>query len=250
MSNWPDVTIGIITYKRPEEIKATVLALREHLTYSGHLKFLVADDTSGPNYAPGLKRSNAFKGLDVTFISTPENQGWGHNANNMLTEFTTDYLYFTEDDYVLAHPLNLDIGVALMEASPRIGMLRYRGVAGSNLVMHLAEAKAPMLPTYQDGEGALTEGKINHLIIDGGSPELWVYSNGPHLKHRRFHTFYGPYPQGLRLGATEEKMAHQVKDIMNAKPDAAPWIAILPEWVPLRFKHIGISYQFGDEDNA
>jgi glycosyltransferase involved in cell wall biosynthesis len=244
MTDWPDVTIGIITYDRYDEIRQTVEALAEFVRYSGQLRYVIADDSSPGGYVARLKRLRLFRDLDATFISTETNGngGWGVNANHLLGAVDSEYLLMLEDDYVLTRPLDLDPLVALMEDRPRIGMVRLRGTAGTHLKYTQFEADIRQrCPDFRQGVGVT--GKLNFLLINGGSPDLWIYSNGPHLKRRLFHAYHGLYPQGFKLGETEERMAHRVKDGMQEKPDAAPWIAILPDWIAMQWLHIGTSYQ-------
>lgn len=244
---WPDVTLQICTYNRPEEIARTVLALREGLVYSGRLHWLVCDDASPGKYLDKLKRSAAFKGLDATFVTIGQNSGWAKNVNNGLRQIKSDYIFFLEDDYVVTGHLDLDAGLALLLTKPHIGMLRYRGTAGDHLVLHQMEADvSAYLPDYREGTGVA--GKLTYCLLDSGSPTVWLYSNGPHLKHARFHDFYGFYPEGLRLGETEEKFAHTVKDGM--KKAGAPALAITPGWIPMKWEHIGRSFQHTELDQV
>lgn len=258
--NPPAVDVIVCTYNRPTELKKTLEALHENLLYSGPLNFYLADDSSDPANIRKVKASAIFKQLKPTIISTEQNSGWAANNNKAISETHSPYIFFTEDDYVLGQPLDLAAGVALLEAKPDVGMLRYRGTAGSHVIYHQFEADiAELYATpfvdypggdekgsypYQDGYGL--PGRIAYLQLDSGSPDLYLYSHGPHLKRRDFHAFYGMYPEGLKLGETEEQFAHIVKDGM--KRPGAPAIAILPDWVSMRFDHIGQSYQHTAED--
>lgn len=244
---WPDVTIQICTYNRAEEIARTVSALHESLTYSGKLHWLICDDATGGKYLDKLKRSAAFKGLEVTFVSTPTNAGWAANVNNGLRQVKTEFVFFLEDDYVLTEKLALDPGIALMLTKSHIGMLRYRGTAGDHVVLHQMESDInAFLPDYREAQGVA--GKLTYCLLDSGSPTVWLYSHGPHLKKMAFHQFYGLYPEGFRLGETEERFAHTVKDGM--KKQGAPALAILPGWIPMKWNHIGHSYQHTELDQA
>ena len=248
MSDLPLVTIGVITYNRPDEIKATVAALAEHVVNSAdRLRWLIADDSSPDDYAKKLSRLKLFKELGVTVISTGANSGWGANANNLLDELNTPYLFMIEDDYVLKRPLDLRVGVALLETKTHLGLLRYRGTAGEHHVFHQFEADvSSVLPDFREGMGL--PGRLTYLQFDGHSPSAYIYSNGPHLKRRSFHAFYGRYDEGRKLGATEEAFAVRVKGKMQAEPGIAPGVAILPEWVPMQFDHIGQSWQLTEAD--
>lgn len=127
-----------------------------------------------------------------------------------------------------------------MLAMPYIGMFRYRGTAGDHFVLHHMEVNIfEYLPDYQDGVGM--SGRLCYCLMDGGGPALAIYTHGPHLKRRNFHAFYGKYPEGLKLGATEETMMHQVKSKMF-EPGAPP-IAILPGFIANWWDDIGQSWQ-------
>lgn len=250
MPELPLVTIGVITYNRPEEIKATVAALAEHLIYPRErLRWVIADDSSPGDYLKKLSRLKLFKDLDVGFISTAANSGWGANANNLLDELNTPYLFMVEDDYVLTQPIDLRVGVALLENKPHLGYLHYYGTAGEPVILHQFEAEiGAELPEYRDGMS--WPGKLTYLQLDGHSPSPYLYSNRPHLVHRRFHDYYGRYDEGRKLGDTEEAFAVRVKGTMQADPDHAPGIAVLPAQIVPVFDHIGRSYQHTEVDHA
>lgn len=245
--NWPIVTILICTYNRVTELARTLTALASSVSYGGELRFVVCDDSSPNNYLSKLEKKPIWKTLKPEFVSTEQNSGWAANVNNGLARAYQDseLVFFIEDDYVLTSPLHLTLGVAMMLARPDLGMLRYRGTAGDHLVYHQVEAGLDnLLPDYQQGLGL--PGRVSYLQIDSGSPSLYIYSHGAHLRHKRFDDFYGAYPTGLKLGETEERYAHIVKDGM--KLPGAPGIAILPEWIPMYFDHIGQSYQHTEAD--
>lgn len=243
---WPKVTILICTYNRPDEINRTIFALLSKLDYPREsLEWVICDDHSPDSY---VERLSGFKSVELIkprFSITPENRGWAANVNLGLLACRTDYIFFIEDDYILTKELDLRLGVALLEQKEHIGFVRYRGTAGEHIIYHQFEADiAASYPDYQDGVGL--PGKLCYLQLDSGSPALYLYSHGAHLKHTRFLNFYGPYPEGLKLGETEEKYAHIVKDKM--KEPGAPGIAMFPEWIPQHFDHIGHSYQLGSLD--
>lgn len=255
--NPPAVDVIVCTYNRPGELKSTLEALLDNLRYSGPLNFFLADDSSPAAAIKKVKASAVYKSLGATIISTDKNSGWAANVNNAMRNTSSPYIFFLEDDYVLGQPLDLSAGVALLETKPDIGMLRYRGTAGEHIIFHQFEADIataydspfsdyPGSEGNEYREGFGLPGKLTYLQLDSGSPGLYIYSNGPHLKRRDFHAFYGMYPEGLKLGETEERYAHTVRDGM--KQPGAPAVAILPEWVSMRFDHIGKSYQHTEAD--
>lgn len=218
------VTILLVTYNRPTEIRRTVTALLSHLHYAGDLRWHIADDDSPPDYLPQLRRD--FPALNFTCTVTPR-QGWGANVNKALQHpQMSDLIFLCEDDYVAYRDLDLDYGAALLSSVPTLGLVRYDGLAGHvGLNLWLQEAATSM-------------GRLDYLLLDRQqSTHLNVYSHRPHLRHRRFHDTYGLYPEHLPLGLTEDRYAHLIKDI------AGPEICCLPDGVWQAFEHIGISRQ-------
>ena len=222
--NWPDLTVMIVTYNRPREIRRTTKALEESIVYPGQLHWHLADDASPGTYIQDLHQD--FSHLKFSATST-NRQGWGANVNKALKFIRDDYTFLCEDDYVAVRQIKLHIGVRILEAQPTIGLIRYDGIAGHlGLNLWLREARTPI-------------GTLSYLEIDRGhSGHLNVYSNRPHLRHRRFQNVVGYYPEGISLGHTEEAYAHKVID---AKPGMG--LAILSDGIGRAFDHIGKSRQ-------
>ena len=67
--DWPTVSILIVTYDRPVEIRKTIVALSTHLSYPGKLIYHIADDhTPDDAYLPRIKsdfRELVIKYLDI-----------------------------------------------------------------------------------------------------------------------------------------------------------------------------------------
>lgn len=262
MPDFPHIALHLITFNRLETLQRTLEALRENLIYpQERLHIVISDDSTGGKYLSQIKRLKVLKewGASVDVISTEERSGWGKHVNWAMGWIkkrfpVTDYIFFCEDDYVLTEKIDLRVGVALLEKRPNIGMLRYRGTAGTHCVYHQFEADiSDYLPEHDESAGQ-SLGRVSYLQLDSGSPTLYLYSHGAHLKrftsaegeYPDFHSFYGLYPEGLPLGSTEEQMAHLVKDAM--KLTDAPAIAILPNFIKMVFQHIGESYQGSEHD--
>jgi len=250
MAEWPVVTIQVITYDRFSTLLKTLTALHRRIQYpADKLRFLVCDDhTPYPDFVDRLQGTKIWQKLPHAEVwRWTERGGWGRNVNLGMTKVDSPYIFFTEDDYIPKVDIDLYRAVAVMEQTPSMGMLRFRGTGAHVLIYHGMEADIRgWLPDYREGWGYVS-GKASYLLIDGGSPGFYVYSNGPHLKRQSFHQFYGDYPEGRKLGETEESYAHMVRDRMG-EPDA-PTIGILPDYLIMRFDHIGQSYQLGEHDN-
>ena len=222
------VAICIITYNRLPEIKRTIAALQEHFIYSNEILWHIADDGSPINYINDIAR--AFP--HTIFTHTITNRGgWGINANAALDYLKNNlYIFLIEDDYVATRDLNIDTGVALMQANPKVCAVRYDGIAGHELNLRLREQSTPI-------------GNITYMYIDKDSPHLNVYSNRPHLRHTVRFNCFGKYRRFKPLGETEEMFAHRVKDRKQCVD-----IAVLGDGILPAFDHIGKSYQLGEKD--
>lgn len=242
----PELTIGILTYNRFEDIQRTVRSLRENLIYPAEkLKWIISDDCSPDDYLYRLSAEPLFADMDVTFISTPKNAGWGASANNLLSSVETPYVYLTEDDWMLCIKLDLRAGIGLLETRQDVGMVRYGGTAGDmEYTYHQRETD---VSAYTDVNIHATDyavgGKLTYLVIDVDSPAHYVYSGRPQLAKLRWYYDMGTFPEGLKVGDTEDAMCHKVKHFLRAYPNTHE-IAILPDFVNMKYRHIGAnSYQ-------
>lgn len=232
--DWPTVAILVVTYDRPQEIRRTLSALRSSIQYPGPLAWHLADDhTPDEAYLPSIKLE--YRELQITYTVT-DRQGWGANVNKALRycwDHYGDFCFLCEDDYVAKTELDLRLGVLLLQHAKALGAIRYDGLHGHELDLALREIKTPVE-------------KVSTLIILESSPHLNIYSNRPHLKHRRLHDGYGMYKEGIRLGETESEFAHRVKDQYAGNPK----IGALTTGIPRAFDHIGKSRQLSALDTG
>lgn len=254
--DFPEIAVLIITYARPNEIRITMDALTTFLQYPKEkLHIIVSDDSTGGRYLADIRRNKSYKewGKTFTTIQTPERSGWGKHVNFALNYIRenlpqVEYVFQIEDDYMLTTTTDLQVGVALLETKPYVGMLRYRATAGMHTIFHQFEADiSEYLPDFDESSGQI-QGKLCYLQLDSGSHSAYLYSNGPHLKRLSWHSIeqYGLYPEGLPLGETEQSYAMWVKDKM--KVDGAYGIVILPAYVTMKFAHIGHSWKGSEHD--
>lgn len=225
---WPDVTVLIITYNRPKEIRQVIETLQDKLHYPGEIRWHLADDTSPGSYVADILRD--FPKFSHTI--TPKRSGWGINVNTALRAIKTPYIFQIEDDQVALRQLDIEAGVFVMQHVPTVALVRYDGIEGHRLAL------------YMDETPKIKGRRVHFLRIDrrqGGG--LNAYSHRPHLKHSRFHALYGMYPEGLSLGSTEELFAHHV---LHAK--GTPDVVALADGIKRAFKHIGKSRQLTKED--
>jgi len=221
----PLVDVVFITWNRPRVMVRTWAALKERLIYP-NLRWVVADDHSPDGVFEEIRDTLQ---PDIIF-RTKRRSGWGVNVNSALKRLDSDFVFQTEDDKLLTEPIDLTPGVKVLTNCPEFGLVRYWALAGHSLYAHLRELRI-------GGERF----QVWHLLKN--SPFLYVYSNGPHLKHRRFHERYRLYPEGYKLGVTEEAFAHTFIDDKEG-----PGIIAFPEFVRGRFRDIGKSWQLTEFD--
>lgn len=230
-TTWPDLGVLIVTYNRPGEIRRVIKALDKHLQYEGKLVWYLADDDSPGSYVLDIQRDFPNLGFRA---SITKRLGWGANVNKGMQKVSEQHIFLCEDDYVALYPLDINQGVALLDSKAGIGLVRYDGLAGHRLTLAIEEINTPSLGVLQYLE-----------ILKKASHGLNVYSNRPHLKHRKFHRAYGEYPMGKSLGETESAFAHRVKDLIRG-----PKLVTLETGIVRAFDHIGHSRQGTELDRT
>jgi len=232
---YPPLTILLVTYDRPKEIRRTINALLDSVYYPGRIRLHIADDGSPGDYVNDLLEE--YEEARFSFSATiTDRGGWGKNYNNAFRDIDTDYIFVIEDDYVAKKGINLCQGVALMEMRKDIALVRYDGVGGHKLTLELRSEP------WDSPHGGP---HLHYMVIDQDNSELYAYSNRPHLIHRRFHTHFGYYAEGRQLGETEESFGHTVKNLAHD----GYRLAVLEDGIPCAFDHIGHSYQLTEMDN-
>lgn len=185
--DWPTLAVVVVTYNRARTLHETLRRLGAHLLYTGPLVWIVADDGSDDDTASML----ALDYPDVQRVVSPR-RGLGANTNAGLRAALTqaDYVLQLQDDMHLLTTLDMHPHIERLRDDTTCGFIRLWGVGGHRY------------------EGRL-EG--NYWRVYWHSDELYIPSDRPHVKHRRFHEHYGFYPEGLVTAHTEEAWCHQCK---------------------------------------
>lgn len=186
MKNWPSLAILIVTYNRRETLLGTIEHLATHLDYQGERVVVIADDGSDDGTQEMAGRGN------VCYVRS-NRSGLGANTNAGLRaafEHSPFVLQLQDDMHLLAH-LDLHPHVEKLRDDETSGFIRLWGIGGHRYT-------------------ATLEG--NFWRVDWKSDELYIPSDRPHLKHKRFHDAVGFYPEGRLTAETEEAWCHQVRD--------------------------------------
>lgn len=236
------VSVLIVTYDRPREIRETIEALKKHVKYPrDELRWVVCDDGTSGNYVYHIQQD--FPELNIRATITPR-KGFGANVNKGLKHCwnTSDFVLFNEDDRPPIKTYDLEKAVALLSSTKdahkpegasargQIGCVRLSGIASHWM-------------TLQSREADTSIGKLNYLHLLKSSPFLNIWSNQPSIIHRRFFDCYGLFPEGISLGETETVFAKTFKH-----KKGGPWICILTDGIDTAQRHIGHSRQGSEHD--
>ena len=209
--------------------------LQENLRYEGKVRILVGDDSDNDDLAYCSAKDQSFiedaAGSHEVFAwhNSPERKGLGANLNVLLAtaQVETEYVIQMDDDHWLLKPLDITPHVRKLVEDDTAGCIRLMHVAGHKYRANL------------DG---------SYWRIDWESPEVYIASNRPHLKHiGRFHGAYGLYQEGLKLGLTEESFCHVCID--KHRQRAAMGMVSPDVLIPLdvatesSWDHVGHSWQ-------
>jgi glycosyltransferase involved in cell wall biosynthesis len=188
MTDWPTLAINIVTYQRIDTLRETLRRLHTHLWYEGEKRYFVADDGSDD----GTQAMLLEEWPDAVLVQS-NRSGLGANTNAGLRASlgVADYVLQLQDDMHLLVTLDMHPHIERLRDDPTCGFIRLWGVGGHRYKGNL--------------EG-------NYWRIHWDSDDLYIPSDRPHVKHRRFHEHFGVYPEGLATGHTEEAWCHQCKN--------------------------------------
>ncbi len=216
---YPPVIVLIVTFRRLRLAVETINSVKANLIYP-NIGFHIADDGSGPEYVDALRE--AIGNTYSVTVSNAARGGVGKNMNLGIHAVLDrgDLWMHIEDDWILNEPLDLLPCVQLLMEDDTVGMVRL---------------------------GRLSAGLTGESIA--GANKLWwrlkknsdtyIFSGNAALRHRRFHSHYGPYKEGLMPGQTELDYCNK----FNSKkgPDI-----VWPAWLNTEqtFAHLGDSHSF------
>lgn len=188
MDEWPHLSILIVTYNRASILNETLLRLKQHVYYVGPRSYIVADDGSDD----GTQRMLAENHPEAILVQSSR-VGLGANSNAGLREafWRGPVILQLQDDMHLLSHLDMHPHVERLMSDETAGYIRLWGVGGHRYSANL--------------EG-------NYWRIWWNSDDLYIPSDRPHVKHRRFHEFFGFYPEGYKAAETEDAWCHQCKD--------------------------------------
>lgn len=170
--------VVVITYNRKELLRETLRRFQEQLTPQPDAVY-IADDGS-------IDGTQAMLQEEFPAATLVQSNGarLGGNSNAGLRAAFAEHeiVLHTQDDYYLMQPLDLSRHIDTLLTEEAIGWIRLGNVHAHSFTARLND---------------------QYWHVDWYSPSIWIASDQPHLKHRRFHEAYGWYPEGLPVAETE-----------------------------------------------
>ncbi|MBC8152892.1 MAG: glycosyltransferase [Bacteroidetes bacterium] len=188
VNHFDGVTLLITHYNRSRSLQR-LLATFTQLGCS-FSDIVVSDDGSRPEHQPVLRQLSVQYGFHL--ITTPKNQGLGHNLNKGQDAVQTAYTLYIQEDFV-PQPLfvqRLRESLALMHQNQSLDIVRY-----------YAYVPYPYVRPYADGfsEMLFSPWALNYY-------KIYCYSDHPHLRRSSFFAKFGRYTEGMPGDKTEYRM--------------------------------------------
>lgn len=246
MNQWPALAIGIITYNRPAAFQRTWAALRRNIIYPNIRAWVVGDDGSDADYVTKIITEDETPSDMDAKILRFNRGGMGHNWNHTIAECEqhADLIFMMQDDWLLTEPLDLRLGVAIIEHVPnvpRFGFVRYHKLTGHmGLPMKVYEWDTDgRLEGFSDGPHEYEPQRMNFLDLLAPRTDVFSpYSGGAQLRHRGFTAWYGQYIEGKPFSDTEFDFMRRVNNSLRTHEEAAPRFAMFPHYFHSRFLDI------------
>ena len=180
--DYPPLTIGVCTYKRPWYAILTLQALINNIIYYGPIKFHIADGGSSE------EDLNYYKTLLKEYQTTVEVTDNLADMVNSCARYGGEYWLTVLDDFMPIRKINITPDVEMLARRLDIGCVRMGRLAffGSG---HINEFGDPEPETSADliSHGGLHWWKLNKEK----TKDNYTCSMGFHLYHRRFWDVYG-----------------------------------------------------------
>ena len=218
---WPTLAVIIPTYNRAIELEKCLNALITNLNYSGRILYYIGND--GNDISSVRVRWDTIKeSAHMVKVSNGPSGSLGANLNRLINAADAEIMLQLDDDHILLEPLDLDPHVKQLTDNKAAGWIKLMQVAAHKFHAYLI-------------------GSYWYVVWD--SDELYITSNRPHLKHRRFHQQYGLYQEGYKLGATEDSFCHTCIDKGRKNDKLSRVLVPLDLHTESMWDHIGQSWQ-------
>jgi GT2 family glycosyltransferase len=194
MTDLPNLSIALVTYRRTRQAVETIRSTIEHLKYPGGIAWVVGDDGSPKKHQEAVIRALKgqrlieynnerlrFEGHEKSYFA---GQVWNHALG--IAYQNSDFVLWLEDDWVMEEDLELAPYVRLLQEREDVGMVSFR----------ILNIGADVHSVGHDG--------IVYLQYQRSSP--YAYCGHPSLRHARFVKRYGWFHEERSPGEMELDM--------------------------------------------
>ena len=217
-NQWPAIAVLIPTFNRAKIVVECVAALQTNLSYRGLINYYVGVD--GNDDTPA--QLNSSFGPSVTILPGPH-RGLGGNLNQLIAKTTEPLMIQMDDDHILKAVLELCPHVNDLMGDDDAGWIRLMGIEDHSYTADL---------------------RGRNWYVSWASEELYIPSNRPHLKHRRWLDFFPAYVEGVSLHQTEVEYCQRCKDKAKQLHYKVPQVLVpLNSLSETGWDHVGESWQ-------
>lgn len=186
----PEIAILLTTYKRTECAVRTIESVRKNFRW-GNISWWVSDDGSDKTHVDAVMSAIGPTYTTHFFSSGGRGVGYGMNHNLRSLFVSIDMVLVLEDDWELTQPLNVATYANTLLNHQEYGMIRF-GYIFPNLLGYTISEESCLYWRLEPNQ------------------ETYIFAGHPSLRHKRFHTAYGYYDEGLAPGMTELSMCGKV----------------------------------------
>lgn len=192
MSNhYQNITLLITHFNRSNSLEKLLHRFEQLDFRFGDI--IVSDDASKEEHIRHLlylKEQYAFK-----LISTPRNQGLGHNINKGQQAVNTDYTLYVQEDFQPTDAFSrvFPDAVDIMDKDTTLDLINF-----------YAYEKYPYTKPYGNG---FSEKIYRSMPWYSNHLKFYLYSDHPHLRRTSFAAKFGRYPEGMNGDKTEMQMS-------------------------------------------
>lgn len=189
-SNFPDISLLITHYNRPESLERLLQSFRELACNFGEI--IVSDDGSKPENLDKVKLLG--ERYDFTLVSTPVNKGLGNNINKGQRAVQKAYTLYVQEDFVPtnAFPAKLKESLEYMDSDKDLDLIRF-----------YSYQLFPFLKPIGNGFSQMLFNPYSFLDTYN---KFYMYSDHPHLRRSSFLEKFGPYKEGVNVEQAEYSM--------------------------------------------
>jgi hypothetical protein len=175
----PDLTIGILTYKRPWYASICIKSYVEHLHYGGDIHWLISD--GGSDESDFIEYLPLLDGKQASILQSTNYS----RMVNAIAKHAGMVWVLSVDDYMLNYDINITKDVRMLMEHHDIGMIRYGQL--KHWGSHDADPQTSADLIKYDGE-------LWWKLSKERTKDPYMCNIGFHLYHRRFWDHYGDIP--------------------------------------------------------